>query len=45
MTLADRAGLVTEANSGIGHALVEEALISHAKRVSLDLNRKADILQ
>jgi len=43
MTPADRAGLVTEANSGIGHALAEEALISDAKRVSLDLNRKAGI--
>src|SRR5260370_9632983 len=33
MTIADRAGLVTGANRGIGQALVEEALSRGAKRV------------
>src|ERR687897_2185126 len=33
MTIADRAVLVTGANRGIGHALVEEALRRGAKRV------------
>jgi len=33
MTIADRAVLVTGANRGIGHALVEEALSRGAKRV------------
>jgi NAD(P)-dependent dehydrogenase (short-subunit alcohol dehydrogenase family) len=33
MTIADRAVLVTGANRGIGHALVEEALRRGAKQV------------
>jgi hypothetical protein len=45
MTLADRAGPVTEANRGIGHVLAEEALISDAKHLTLNLNRKVDISQ
>jgi NAD(P)-dependent dehydrogenase (short-subunit alcohol dehydrogenase family) len=40
MTIADRAVLVTGANRGIGHALVEEALRRGAKRVYAGSRRR-----